>query len=85
VVSFALSASFLSGPAAARSIALVNVFATGLGGLLGPLLVGKPKEQTGDYSAAMAAMAASLMVGAVIVLVLGRAMAARSFVLKPTI
>jgi len=82
---YTLSASFLSGPAAAGSIALVNVFATGLGGLLGPLLVGKLKEQTGDYSAAMAAMAASLMVGAVIVLLLGRAMAARSLVAKPTI
>jgi ACS family tartrate transporter-like MFS transporter len=82
---YTLSASFLSGPAAAGSIALVNVFATGLGGLLGPLLVGKLKEQTGDYSAAMVAMAAALMVGAVIVLVLGRAMAARRFVVKPTI
>jgi ACS family tartrate transporter-like MFS transporter len=82
---YTLSASFLSGGAAAGSIALVNVFATGFGGLLGPLLVGKLKEQTGDYSAAMAAMAAALMVGAVIVLVLGRAMAARPFVVKPTI
>jgi hypothetical protein len=42
------------------------------------------KEQTGNYSAAMAAMAAALMVGAVIVLVLGRAMAARPLV-KTTI
>jgi MFS transporter, ACS family, tartrate transporter len=82
---YTLSASFLSGPAAAGSIALVNVFATGLGGLLGPLLVGKLKEQTGDYSAAMVAMAAALLVGAVIVLVLGRAMAARRFVVRPTI
>jgi MFS transporter, ACS family, tartrate transporter len=46
---YTLSASFLSGGAAAGSIALVNVFATGFGGLLGPLLVGKLKEQTGDY------------------------------------
>ncbi|HEY6333164.1 MAG TPA: MFS transporter [Blastocatellia bacterium] len=77
---YTLSASFLSGGAAAGGIALVNVFTTGFGGLLGPLLVGKLKEQTGDYSAAMAAMAAALMVGAVIVLVLGRAMAARPLV-----
>jgi ACS family tartrate transporter-like MFS transporter len=75
----------LSGPAAAGGIALVNVFAVGLGGLLGPVLVGRLKEQTGDYSAAMVAMAAALVVGAVIVLALGRRMAARRFVVKPTI
>ena len=82
---YTLSSSFLSGPAAAGSIALVNVFATGLGGFLGPTVVGKLKEQTGDYAAAMAAMATALIVASVIVLVLGRAMAARPFVVKPTI
>ena len=82
---YTLSSSFLIGPAAAGSIALINVFTTGLGGLLGPLLVGRLKEQTGDYSAAMVAMAAALVVGAVIVLVLGRRMAARRLVAKPTI
>jgi ACS family tartrate transporter-like MFS transporter len=82
---YTLSSSFLVGPAAAGSIALVNVFAVGLGGLLGPLLVGRLKEQTGNYSAAMVAMAAALVVASVIVLILGRAMAARRFVVKPTI
>jgi len=82
---YTLSSSFLSGSAAAGSIALVNVFATGLGGFLGPTVVGKLKEQTGDYAAAMAAMATALIVASVIVLVLGRAMAARPFVVKPTI
>jgi len=77
--------NFESGSAAAGSIALVNVFATGLGGFLGPTVVGKLKEQTGDYAAAMAAMATALIVASVIVLVLGRAMAARPFVVKPTI
>ena len=82
---FMLSSSFLSGPAAAGGIALVNVFHTGLGGFLGPTIVGKLKEQTGDYSAPMAAMATALVVASVIVLVLGRAMAARPFVVEPTI
>jgi ACS family tartrate transporter-like MFS transporter len=82
---YTLSSSFLSGPAAASGIALVNVFATGLGGFLGPTVVGKLKEQTGDYSAAMVAMATALVVASVIVLVLGRAIAARPFVVKPTI
>ena len=82
---YTLSSSFLSGPAAAGGIALVNVFAIGLGGFLGPTVVGKLKEQTGDYAAAMAAMATALIVASVIVLVLGRAMAARPFVVKPTI
>jgi ACS family tartrate transporter-like MFS transporter len=77
--------SFLSGPAAAAGIALINVFHTGLGGFLGPTVVGKLKEQTGDYAAAMAAMAAAQVVAAAIMLVLGRAMAARPFVVKPTI
>ena len=54
-------------------------------GVLGPTVVGKLKEQTGDYAAAMAAMATALIVASVIVLVLGRAMAARPFVVKPTI
>jgi ACS family tartrate transporter-like MFS transporter len=82
---YTLSSSFLSGPAAAGGIALVNVFATGLGGFLGPTVVGKLKEQTGDYAAAMGAMATALVVASVIVLVLGRAMVARLFVVKPTI
>jgi ACS family tartrate transporter-like MFS transporter len=82
---FMLSSSFLSGPAAAGGIALVNVFHTGLGGFLGPTIVGKLKEQTGDYSAPMAAMATALVVASVIVLVLARAMAARPFVVEPTI
>ena len=43
---YTLSSSFLSGSAAAGGIALVNVFATGLGGFLGPTVVGKLKEQT---------------------------------------
>jgi MFS transporter, ACS family, tartrate transporter len=82
---YTMSSSFLSGPAAAGSIALVNVFGTGLGGFLGPTVVGKLKEQTGDYSAGMAAMAAALVVAAAIVLVLGRPMVARPFMVKPTI
>jgi MFS transporter, ACS family, tartrate transporter len=82
---YTLSSSFLSGPAAAGGIALVNSFTIGLGGFLGPTVVGKLKEQTGDYAAAMAAMATALMVASIIVLVLGRAMAARPFVVKPTI
>jgi ACS family tartrate transporter-like MFS transporter len=82
---YTLSSSFLSGPAAASGIALVNAFTIGLGGFLGPTVVGKLKEQTGDYAAAMAAMATALVVASVIVSVLGRAMPARPFVVKPTI
>jgi hypothetical protein len=51
-------------------------------GFLGPTVVGKLKEQTRDYAAAMAT---ALVVAFVIVLILGRAMAAGPFVVKPTV
>jgi ACS family tartrate transporter-like MFS transporter len=72
-----LSSSFLSGPAAAGGIALVNVMFTGVGGFLGPFIVGTLKQQTGNYAAGMMALAAGLMSSVVLVLLLGRVIAAR--------
>jgi cyanate permease len=40
--------------------------------MLGPLVVGLLREATGDYSAAMVAMAAGQMLAAVIVIGMGR-------------
>ena len=81
---FALPSSFLHGTAAAGGIALVNAIGV-LGGFLGPYVIGVLKEQTGGYASAMAMLAMVLVLSAVTVLVLGRAMAPRPLAIKPTI
>jgi ACS family tartrate transporter-like MFS transporter len=68
--------SFLSGSAAAGGIALV-VSIGQVGGFLGATLIGVLKEQTGDYSAAMAVIGVMLLVAAAIALLLGRSVAPR--------
>ena len=68
--------SFLTGTAAAAGIALVNSIAN-FGGFLGPVLVGILKEKTGGYAAAYAVLALGLMLAALMVIVLGRAMSSR--------
>jgi len=73
---FTFPSSFLSGPAAAGGIALVNTLSN-FGGFLGPTVIGMIKQQTGDYTDAMVALAIVLTASAVIVLALGRAMATR--------
>ena len=54
-----LLSSFSRGAAAASGLALVNTIGT-LGGFFGPVIVGTLKAKTGDYGAAMAALAAAL-------------------------
>jgi ACS family tartrate transporter-like MFS transporter len=76
-VFFSFPSSFLRGPAAAGGIALISCIGN-LGGFLGPTVVGALKEATGGYGIAMAALAGALVICAVIVLALGRAMAPRS-------
>lgn len=72
--------SFLSslfrGTAAAGGIALVNTISA-LGGFSGPILIGALKELTGNYAAAMAALAIAQLLAALIVLAVGRAIALR--------
>ena len=81
---FSLPSSFLGGTAAAGGIALVNSIGA-LGAFFGPIIIGVLKEQTGNYASAMAALAFGLVLSAAIVLALGRAMAPRTFVTKPTV
>src|SRR4029077_8663275 len=50
---YSLASSFLSGPAAPSSIALINLMCTGLGGFLGPNILGMLKDRTGGYEAGM--------------------------------
>jgi ACS family tartrate transporter-like MFS transporter len=68
---WALPPLFLTGTGAAAGIALIN--ATGnLGGVAGPYAVGWALQQTGGYGGGMAIMAASMALGAVLVLAMGR-------------
>lgn len=60
---WAMTTSFLSGPAAAAGIALVNAIGN-LGGFLGPYLMGWLKEATLHYTAGLAALAVIVAVGA---------------------
>jgi ACS family tartrate transporter-like MFS transporter len=73
---FSLPSLFLGGRAAAGGIALIISIAS-LGGFFGPTIIGVLKEQTGDYSLAMVALAIALVLSAAVVLALGRAMAPR--------
>jgi len=73
---WSLPASFLKGPAAAGGLALVNTIGP-LGGFVGPSLIGVLREQTGSYAASMVVLAVPLVLSAVIVLAIGRVMAAR--------
>jgi ACS family tartrate transporter-like MFS transporter len=66
-----LPPTFLGGTAVAAGIGLVSSLGR-IGAMLGPLVVGLLREATGDYSAAMVAMAAGQMLAAVIVIGMGR-------------
>jgi ACS family tartrate transporter-like MFS transporter len=78
---YSLASSFFAGPAAPGAIALVNLMCTGLGGFLGPNIVGLLKQGTGGYGAGMLALAACLVISVIILLLVGRVIAARRTVL----
>ena len=68
-VFWALPTAFLSGPAAAGGIAIVNAIGN-LSGYFGPSATGYLKDRTGSYSAGFLLMAALALVAMVVVLVL---------------
>jgi ACS family tartrate transporter-like MFS transporter len=74
---YSLASSFFAGPAAPGAIALVNLMCTGLGGFLGPNIVGLLKQGTGGYAAGMLALSACLVISVIILLLVGRVIAAR--------
>ena len=78
---YSLASSFFAGPAAPASIALVNLMCTGAGGFIGPNVIGLLKQETGGYAAGMLALAAGLVLSVLILLLLGKVMAARRPVL----
>jgi len=66
---WAMPAEFLSGTAAAGSIALINSIGN-LGGFAGPYLVGMVKQETHSFAGGMLLMAASLVVAGLLALTL---------------
>jgi ACS family tartrate transporter-like MFS transporter len=69
---FSLPSSYLSGTAVAGGIGLVNMLGTGMGGLLGPSIMGYLKEHTGGYGSGMAVLALALFASAGVVLASAR-------------
>jgi MFS transporter, ACS family, tartrate transporter len=61
---WSLNASFMTGVAAAVSIAAVNMIAQ-FGGLIGPWLIGLVKNTTGSFSIALTAVAGFLLLAAI--------------------
>lgn len=74
---FTQASAFLSGPSAPGAIALVNLMCTGLGGFLGPNILGLLKDRTGGHAAGMLTLAAGLICSIILLFVLGRVIAAR--------
>ena len=67
---WALPTVFLSGPAAAASIALINSIGN-CGGFAGPVIVGQLKGATGDFTAALLFLAGALAVAGALALHFG--------------
>jgi ACS family tartrate transporter-like MFS transporter len=66
---WALPTAFLSGTAAAASIAIINSIGN-LGGFAGPYVIGFLTEKTGNYSAGILYLVGSAIAGGLLVLVL---------------
>jgi sugar phosphate permease len=66
---WSLNASFMTGAAAAASIAFVNTVAQ-FGGLIGPWMIGFVKGSTGSFALALLTISGFLLVAAVIALLL---------------
>ena len=64
---WSLPASFLSGPAAAAGIALVNSIGN-VGGFVGPYLIGYVREATGSFAAGLVVLGLSLAVASTLAL-----------------
>src|SRR5215469_10971440 len=71
-VFWTLPASLLRGTAAAAGLALLNSFSN-LGGFFGPTVMGWAKQQAGTYAPGLGIIAATLVLGGVSVIIIGRA------------
>jgi len=79
---WSLPSTFLAGSAAAGGIGLIRTIGA-FGGFLGPTLVGLLVEQSGGYASAMTALAGVLVLSALTVVVVGRAMAPHAAAVAP--
>lgn len=68
---WAYPTTFLSGPAAAGAVGMINSVGN-LGGFVGPYVTGWAKQQTGSFTGAMWYLAASLALAGVLILTLDR-------------
>lgn len=66
-VFWTLPTAFLSGPAAAAGIAIINALGN-LAGFAGPFVMGRIKDETGSYFGGLLAIAATALVAMVVVL-----------------
>ena len=73
---WALTTGLLRGPAAAGGIALIIAIG-GIGGFIGPAVMGALTQATGTYTTGMLFLAFGLLMSVAIVLALGRTMAVR--------
>jgi sugar phosphate permease len=68
---WAYPTTFLSGPAAAGAVGLINSVGN-LGGFVGPYVTGWARQQSGSFTGAMLYLAASLALAGVLILTLDR-------------
>jgi ACS family tartrate transporter-like MFS transporter len=76
-VFWTLPSSLLRGTAAAAGLALLNSFSN-LGGFFGPYLMGWARQATGNFTLGMLLLSGMLVVAAVAVVLIGRALFART-------
>ena len=81
---FSLPSSFLRGTAAAGGIGLFNTLAN-LGAFFGPTLVGVLTQGSGNYASGLTGVAVGFVVSALIVVALGRVIAAHPVAARQTI
>jgi MFS transporter, ACS family, tartrate transporter len=63
---WSMPTQFLSGSAAAAGIALINAMGSLIGGTIGPMVIGKLRDVSGDYSLGLYFVSATLLVSAVL-------------------
>ncbi len=69
---WSMPTQFLSGSAAAAGIGVINSLGSFFGGMIGPMVIGKLNEMTGDFTLGLYFVSATLLLSAVIVYCLGR-------------
>ncbi len=62
---WSMPTQFLSGSAAAAGIAMINAMGSLIGGTIGPMVIGKLRDMSGDFSSGLYFVSATLLVSAV--------------------